>query len=855
EEIFLDLNALYINIDQLAKGSQQQGIVLNSEYQKSRAAILKLITDARVFALRKKFPDFNDIKVIDFNSSRNTSKQVPPAEINPSTRLLELRPLTSSRAHLVDRGSRVTRVYTKTYSTGIKGTLSNNFPPIKMVDQRPQTFWGTLIMADSPVSQIYERATRTGDTYQIGVDGPVTEIFFRFSHAEKINRVRMLPFAEYPVKIIDVSYRPSASAQIFYPIKDFNSVSTLDWEELNFDSIFAHEIRITIAQENYKRVTYHLPKRVVVNTDLFQHIFRLRAQKVVGNAIFDSDVELELARVVSLFTSAVESLEEIMTLSEADISFQTDIDYLDSFEKLLSEIYSDVDPEIRQRLLERLTNTELFQQEDQDELIEVNKYEYILGMREVELDYVLFSPTSYYESERFETQATISQLQLEIEDRHTEFTTPWETGYRKTSVEWDFDIGDGRVVPIHPINQVDDFDLIPTVKDERLFFDRRDGIGRTRLGSYYAVPYRLKKEGQLIPETEYESVKITGSVPKLQVTLTGDWFDEDGIYTIDYAVDPTSYNIDVLDKFNSRLLDTPELFTETGPDNDITLSKFPYINYEVINLTGVFEKSTGDSRWTFVPSQANQATGHVVLTPTIVDSVGNVLQTGGISGATFTGRWGDRSGHSPLTLAGNGDLDTAFFGSINGVSYGYFMQIMDSSQFVELDQFVDTTGFVMKNPFEATVTQLKRWDTFATGGFVFSGQLTGSPVSGDLRAEFVLGIGVKTDDQTFALRDTNYEPLTVKIGGREATNITNYETLVHPAFSVANRRDTEFEYIHAGKKIFFNQPVVGQEVRVQYRWITEYVKLLGTLRCNTKINPDLTPKVNSATILVNHLVI
>lgn len=853
EEIYMDLNALYSSIDRLSKVGNLQSITLNSEYQKSRAAIQKLINDARIFALRKKHLDFNEIKLVDFNTSRNHSLRIPPAEVNPKTRLLELRTLDSTRVHLTERTTRSTTIYTKTYSQGLKGTLSTSFPPNNMVDQRPETFWGTLVMSDIPVSQRYESTTRTGSIKQIDVDGPVVEIYFKFSHVEKINSIKLLPFAEYPVRVLDISYKPTSTSQILYPVPDFVESTTLDWEELNFDPVFAHEVRITISQENYRRVIYHLPKKSVSNTDLFQSIFKLRSAKIVGQAVLDSDIALGLLSTIDSYQSAISSLQDIMSISGTDISIQTDLSYYDDFQKLLAEIYSTLDPDSISSLYASLTSRDDAVNPDQEEIIEINKYEYVLGMREVEIGLQIYSPTAYYESEKFTSQATISQIQMEIDEGHPEFKTQWEDKYRKTSTEWSIDIGGGRVLPIHPRNLVDDIDQIPSVKDERIYFDRLNNKAYTRLGGYYSSVYRLKKEGQQVPVTEYAVARITGSIPKIEISMTGSWLDFNSVYTVDYAVDPNSYNIEILDKFQSKPLDVPELFTESGPDNDISLQKYPYINYEVINLTGVFDKSA-DSSWTFVPDQPNVLSGQLSIFPTIIDGVGNILQSGHVTGQLITGLWGDQSGVGPPALIGNPNISNQYFGEINGVQYGYFSKVMDSLDFQEALQFHNTTGITFQNPFTVSLAQLKRWDSIQSG-VVFSGSISENTASGTLRGEYVLGIGVKTDDQIFTISDTRYTPITVTIGGRAAQNITDYETLRHPAFSVANRRDGDYQYIHAGRKIYFNQPTKEQEIRVQYRWITEYVKILGTLRCNTSSNPLLTPKVNQIKLLINNLII
>lgn len=851
EEIYLDLNALYSNINQLGKLNQSQYITLFSEYEKSKAAVQKLINDVKVFSLKKKYPDFNEVNVIDFNISKNDSKKSPIASINPNVRVLQLKPILYTRAHLIDRGSRNTKVYTKTYARGIKNILSKSFSPESMVDQRPETFWSTLVMSDVPISQTYEKNTSSGEIVKINVDGPVSEIYLQFSHIEQINTIRYLPFAAYPIKVIDVSYKPSPNSQVLLPIGDFNESSTLDWEELNFETVYAHEIRITIAQENSKQVIYHLPKHVAINTDLFTEIFNSKALDILDkNNIPDSDTLLNILNAISSYNTAAQLLEDVLIASGTDVTTQPETVFYDSLNAVMKDILGNIDPNLKDSILNQITERSNIFTEAQTEIIEINKHEYLLGMREVECGYTVYSPVSYYSSEKFNTQATVSEISIEVDERHTQFKTAWENNYQVTSTEWEVDIGDGRKIPIHPRNIVDDIDQLPTVKDEKIVFSV-DNTALTRLGGYYASVYRLKKDGNVIPSSDYTVIKVTGAIPRLKLTLTGDWIDRTSIYTVDYAVEPSAYSIQILDKFDSKPLPSPEVFNFTGPDNDIQLSKYPFINYEVVNLDSYFIKNSGNSSWIFNPPQANIGSGQLKIFPTIIDNVGNILYTGNLTGSLITGLWGPSSGEAPINLT---TLSNTYFGNINGVNFGYFLKVMDSLDYVEISQFLNSTGILFTDRFVASQEAIQNWDAVQSG-VVFRGVLTGANPSGYLNVDYVIGIGIKTDDAVFTLSSSIYNPIVVKIAGKEARNITNYETLQHPSFNISTRKDNEYQYIQAGKRIYFNQPITNQEIKVQYNWITEYISINGTLRCNKLATPDLTPKVNSIRILSNNLVI
>lgn len=850
EEIFLDLNALYRSIDSFSKDITNQTINLNSDYYKSKAAIEKLINDVKVYSLRRKRTEFNEVKLIDFNSSSNQSKKQPVATVSPEVRVLELKPLITNRVHLLNRTTRNTKIYTKTYSPGLKGDLSSLFPLENMVDQKPESFWATSILADAPISQIYQKNTGN-EEYQIAVEGPVVEIYFKLSHAEKINTIKILPFSEYSTRIVDISYRASNSSQIFIPIENFKESTTLDWEEYNFNPVVTNEVRITIAQENYKKVSYLLPKNLVTNRELFQQILKERALKTISNNIFDSDFSLYVLNSKTTYSKVIKDLETLFTDYGLDLSVQPSVEYYTKLNDILQIAYSDISKESIQTLTNQLNSNEPLQQPDSGN-VTISKYEYLLGIREIQINHQLYYPVSFYESEKYLPQATVSEIQIEVDAEHVETNTAWQEDYRKTSIEWELDIGDGRKIPIHPSNLVDQIDTLPCTKDEKINFDLSSYKGQTRLGGYYSTPYRLKKNGEVIPPTYYECVRVTGSIPKLEITLNQEYFDTNSIYTIDYAVDISSYNINILDKFNSEPITTPESFTGVGSNNEITLTNYPFINYEVINLTGFFTKSE-DSTWKFISPQQNIYSGQLRIVPAIYDNVGNLIQEGSVTGLLLTGVWGEQSGKSFPSLSGNPNLALNYFGEIQGVDFGYYLKAMDSNLYTEVDQFIDNKTFLLKEPLAVTEDQCRRWDSYATGQ-VFSGQLT-SPVSGQLTIDYSIGVGVKTDGQIYTMSDITYTPITITVGSKEAKNITNYETLVHPAFSISSSKDNEVEYIHAGNKIYFNQKINGQEIRVSYNWLTSYIKLIGTLRYNSNVNPSLTPKVNEIRILMNNLII
>ncbi len=138
----------------------------------------------------------------------------------------------------------------------------------------------------------------------------------------------------------------------------------------------------------------------------------------------------------------------------------------------------------------------------------------------------------------------------------------------------------------------------------------------------------------------------------------------------------------------------------------------------------------------------------------------------------------------------------------------------------------------------------------------FSGNFTGSPASGYLVVPYSLNVNYEASEQVFTNNGMLYKPLDVTVGGKPAVNVTSYQDLEQPAFNVANANDGEYEYIHDGKLLFFNQPISDSiEIKANYRWVTEYVKVNCTLRANKGISPTITPTVNEYRLLLNTTII
>ena len=81
EDIHLDLRILYDQIAFVSSDKARIGAITQDQFIKTKAAIVRLINDLRLFRFLKDNPDYQDAKYIDFNAARNETAYNPKAEM------------------------------------------------------------------------------------------------------------------------------------------------------------------------------------------------------------------------------------------------------------------------------------------------------------------------------------------------------------------------------------------------------------------------------------------------------------------------------------------------------------------------------------------------------------------------------------------------------------------------------------------------------------------------------------------------------------------------------------------------------------------------------------------------------
>lgn len=94
-----------------------------------------------------------------------------------------------------------------------------------------------------------------------------------------------------------------------------------------------------------------------------------------------------------------------------------------------------------------------------------------------------------------------------------------------------------------------------------------------------------------------------------------------------------------------------------------------------------------------------------------------------------------------------------------------------------------------------------------------------------------------------------YEPISVTVNGQKAYNVTNYISGKHPEMMNQGATSKKFQYIHLGNRLVFNGSIRGGEIKIDYRWIVKYTRLIARMYCGRSYAYDITPKVRSAGLL------
>ena len=796
KELYVDMFALYSELNQIDKIASTSFASNLADFTQSKASIIKSLNEIEKYQFLKDNPQYQDLKYIDFSDARNATKRQPKAIVDTDVRKLELSERSRARVQDKRTGESETVVTIKNLGGGITNNLDQSFDTDNMLDNDPRTFWAQLVLTDEVVKHTYQTTSDAGLGTSYTSNGAIGEIEIQFPKTSKVNNISILPFAPYPLRIVDLAYKQNPSESTYRTVPGFTvKEPTLDWYEISFRPVAMSNLIIVLEQENYDKNIYHLPANIVHNQMIWSQI----AQSEYDDSIFDFKLDDMNYGIIKAepeklaFLNAVHMIsEEIRHMHFQEVKQKDQYKNIQNFTEAMTSILHKIALP-KSKSIASLMGSEQPDRPNTPDTIEVKKFEYIYGIRSIDISYVRYQPVSYYESPKFNSNATITEIQLEATEIHPEFNDGY-TKFNRTSIEYELEFADNTRIPILP----DSAPRISTVqgisgykvKDEYLKILRADEYGYTRFKPLQGSAVVIRKNGMRILLSEY-TFDTSGSFGKLTIVNN---FDSNAIYTIDYWVLPSAVTVNALKVFDSKEFSDGETFTETNTNNAIRLSYYPYTEYEIINNASSWTKLDGESdKWIFEPTKPNYMAGTVATTNNDTAVTGYLTD--------FTS-----------------NIDTSI-----GVT-NYF-RVKNETETYQIESITNATSMTLASNYAGSTNS---------------------------STEYQVGQSYYVDGQRFYFQDNTYEPTRVFVNDVKAFNLTDFEKLENPAFVDDNAVGLEYQYIQAGPFIYFSKPIKQSNIKVFYRWLTQYVKVNITMRCNVNIVTDITPKVDNIKIKIKN---
>jgi hypothetical protein len=795
KEMYIDMFGIYAELEKIDKIGSTSFASNLGDFNQTKAAIIKSLNEIQKYQFLKNYPSYQDIKYIDFSDARNLTNKSPNATIDANTRKLELASRRNIKIQNQIFADSSTNISIEHLGGGITNNLDQSLDTQNMLDEDPRSFWAQLVLTDERIQHTYTPSSDAGLGSNFISNGAIGEIDIQFAKTNKVNNISILPFASYPVRIIDLAYKQNPSDPTYRTIKGFKvGQPTLDWYEISFRPTAMSNLLVVLEQENFEEKTYHIPSNIFNNQMIWSQI----VQEEYDQSIFDfqlDDLNYGVIKAepekLAFLNATYMVAEEIKTANFQNNQNSDQYKNIQHFIDAMSTILSRISLPNNKTLGSAIGSVRS-SRPNTPETIEIKKLEYMYGIRSIDVSYIKYQPVSFYGSPSFNSNATITEVSIESEESHSLFNDGY-FDYRRTSVEYELEFADNTRLPILPDNAKRTTSGSGTteyqVQEEYIKIPRNDSYGITRFKPT-SIACFVRKNGVKISLAEY-TFEIFSNRGKLTIIKN---YDANSIYTITYNVGSDTTKIDALAVFNSKEFTNGEIFTETNSNNAIKLSYYPYTEYEIVNNTSSWTKLDGEStKWIFEPTKPNYRAATVSVTNNSLNITGNTTE---------------------------------------------FIDNIDMSAGI-------TNYFRAKGDTEVYKIESISNDTLVTLDSAYQG-------TSNTSAEYQISQSYYVDGQHFRFENITYEPTRIFVNDIKAFNLTNFEKLENPAFVDNNSIGLEYQYIQAGPFIYFSKPIKQSNIKVFYRWLTQYVKLNITLRCNINVATDITPKVDNVKIKIKN---
>lgn len=710
-ELYVDLQALYQQNNRIDAFTGQFYEVVNSTHNKVKKNLLRLNESVAGLLVKQQNPEFNEVKILSFQQATNYHNEANKAQVEVETGLVGAQPVIIKR--LAQRKGPLSPVLsTRLLTAGVPGNAVRTFSPDKAVSADPRCFWMDIVLSETLVKSKYNGTDH---------NGPITEFTIKLPQADIVNQIRLKQLTRFPMKLLDIRYRIGDQVR---SINNFE-VQTLtdDLVEINFEATRINDIRLILLQEGYREINVHIPRQLQHQQQILDLLFRRSMETVM------SQNEIDFGKV----NEALRLLDKANQLDPNDLQ--------DTTRKVFLELTGD------SRLL---SNTSLVAdgaptRDNEEEIIELQRYEYQFGLQMVEVNRVHYSPQSVFVGERLQTNGNPLVFALEVDETSVELDA---TLSEESEIQYDMEISERRTFPILPEGTTQ-------VVSERIFFDQETRVGKSRF-PHSAVDFKLYRNGVLVEPGNYTA---GGGSDSREITISGGYnkFTPAAIFVATYDLLETFESVDITELFNSTRPEEPEIFVGTDENNQISLLTNPFVLPDIVFDTERWlKRDPRDARYEYVPRQGS--TQYIA----------------------------SNAAHDPPVI----ELDGQFYGSFQATSASAINAFQTSISF--------TTDIPPSGKFmiDAEIISYTR-DSIDTKKAICARGADGTTPENHA-AGIVKWIAAAV-----------YEPVEVLVNGIRAHNLTDYAKGEHNAFQQTNENSDIRTYVQIGKRIYFDSRVRG----------------------------------------------
>lgn len=552
QSIFVALGGLFTQMNRANATVNRHRQVRKSDFDKVRAATNKLVEDSAIYRFLKfTTGDWTEAKYVTFWNRRNANNTIKAAEIDENTKNVRLRIGTSIRFHQL-RGDTPTKISVENLGAGEIGTTSKSFEPENALDNKFSTFWAHLVLADNALKTEVEGSE---------VEGAAVRVTVEFPNAGPVSTLNLVPFGSHPIQMIDLEWWDGETWQNVtgWAAED----ASLDWQSFGFEQVQTQKLRFVLTQQNYTKNTYLVPRRLFTNSLLWEQVLNeelllgVEEEELTGVQAAAADVNPKFRALFNAMRKFDDRLED----SGLDLSTDPEdelMETIDAATRVMTGVREEDSDVVLRALTGETTATEL----NPEDMVEITKVEYLMGLRQITVEHRDYFPIGIWESPKFENQGTVYEVGLDVDEEHvTKDSVPL------TSIEYDVEVAPERKLAIVPSGDT-------RIPQELLKVDPNTQIGELRFDPHAAPNFEIRKNGIVTTDWSYLGSR--------RIQITAD-FNRNNIYTAAYDVlaGQDVFDIDAL--YNSVALVRPEKFTETDDNGLVQLSFYPYVAWEIIN--------------------------------------------------------------------------------------------------------------------------------------------------------------------------------------------------------------------------------------------------------------------------------